>query len=292
MRTESTPLGKFDETFEAMVWTSHPYLWPIVGWPSDIPAITKAQADQFFATYYAPQNVTLILVGDFSTNTALPLVERYFGRIPRGPVEPPDVVTLEVPQIAEKRLNGEAEANPRVEIVWHTVPFGHKDSYPLNILAQILSTRTGRLFKGLVLGTEVATEAEAYADHRKWAGLFLVGAEVRDGKTPAQVENAIYAEIDKLKTTPVPPEELQKVKNNFAASEYRRLTSNMSVLYQLIRDDGLGDWREINNAGPKYQAVTAEDIQRVARNYFSKENRSVATYTRKAEAKAESKETQ
>ena len=290
MRTDSTPLGKFDESFEAMVWTSHPYHWPIVGWPSDIPAITKAQADEFFSTFYSPQNITLILVGDFKTAAALPLLERYFGRIPRSPVEPPDLITLEAPQIAEKRLNGEAEANPRVEIVWHTVPFGHKDSYPLNILAQILATRTGRLHKGLVLGSQVATEAEAYANHRKWAGLFMVGAEARDGRTPAEVEQAIYVEIDKLKNTAVPPEELQKVKNNFAASEYRRLASNMSILYQLINNDGLGDWREINTAGPKYQAVTAADIERVAKEYFTKENRSVATYTRKVEAKVESKE--
>ncbi|HEU0010291.1 MAG TPA: pitrilysin family protein [Verrucomicrobiae bacterium] len=281
LRTESTPLGKFAEAFESLVWESHPYQWPVVGWPSDIPAISKAQADEFYSLYYAPQNITLLLVGDFKADAAMPLLETYFGRIPPGKAEPPDVVTLEVKQNAEKRMVAEAEANPRVEIVWKTVPFSHRDSYALNILAQLLSTLTGRLHKGLVLGSEVATEADAGVDHRKWAGLFGIDAEVREGHTPAEVEQAIYAELDKLKHDEVPLDELQKVKNNFAAAEYRGLASNMSILMRLIRADGLGDWKEFTDAGRKHQAVTAADVKRVANEYFTKEARSVATYTRK-----------
>jgi predicted Zn-dependent peptidase len=283
LRTESTPLGKFAEAFESLVWESHPYQWPVVGWPSDIPAISKAQADEFYSLYYAPQNITLILVGDFKVDAAMPLLETYFGRIPRGKAEPPDVVTLEVKQNAEKRMVAEAEANPRVEMVWKTVPFGHRDSYALNILSQILSTRTGRLYKGLVLGSEKATEADAGVDHRKWAGLFGIDAEAREGYTPEDVERAIYAELDKLKQDEVPADELQKVKNNFAAAEYRGLASNMSILMRLIRADGLGDWKEFTNAGAKHQAVTAADVKRVADEYLTKEGRSVAIYTRKPE---------
>ena len=281
MRTDSTPLGKFEESFEAMIWESHPYGWPTVGWPSDIPAITKAQADEFYGLYYAPQNITLILVGDFDSSAAEKLAEKYFGRIQRGKAEPPDVVTLEVKQPAEKRMYGEAEANPQVDMVWHTVPFGHPDSYALNILSQVLSTRTGRLYKGLVLGSQVATELSAAPSHRKWAGIFDISGEAREGHTPEEVERGIDAELEKLKQTDVPPEELQKVKNNFAASEFRRLTSNMSILMQLIFNDGLGDWREINEAGGKHQAVTAADVRRVANKYFTKENRNIAIYTRK-----------
>jgi predicted Zn-dependent peptidase len=281
MRTESTPLGKFSETLEAMVWSAHPYHWPTVGWPSDIPAITKAQADEFYALYYAPQNITLILIGDFRADTALTLLRKYFERIPRGREETPEVVTLEIDQLAEKRMYAEAEANPRVEIQWHTVPFGHRDSYALNILAQVLSTRTGRLYKGLVLGSKVATEAAAGPDHRKWAGLFGVDGEAASGRTPEEVEQAIYAELDKLRTEEVPAEELQKVKNNFTANEYRRLASNMSILMQLLFSDGHGDWREINEAGAKHQAVTAADLQRVVKKYLTRENRTVAIYTRK-----------
>ena len=229
------------------------------------------------------------LPGCFSAADAEPLAKKYFGRIPRGPKEAPDVVTLEVKQIVEKRMNAEAETNPQVDIAWHTVPFGHRDSYPLNILAQLLSTRTGRLYKGLVVSSKVATDASAGVNHRKWAGLFYISGEAKDGHSPEEVEQAIYAELDKLKQDDLPPEELQKVKNNFAAYEYRRLSGNMSILMQLINADGLGDWREINEAGRKNQAVTAADVKRVAYQYFTRDNRTVGIYTRKAASSAEPK---
>jgi predicted Zn-dependent peptidase len=283
MRTESTPLGKFAETFNSIFWESHPYQWPTIGWPSDIPAISKAQADEFYEIFYAPQNITLILVGDLDAEKTTALVEKYFNRIPRGKKSVPDISTLEVKQVAEKRMNAEAETNPQVDILWHTVGFGHKDSYPLAILGQILSTPTGRLFKGLVLTNEVATEAWGHQMSQKWAGAFNIGGEAKDGRTPAEVETAIYAELEKLATAEVPPEELQKVKNNFAAAEYRKLTSNSAILMQLMHYTGMGNWCAINEDGGKYQAVTAADVQRVVKTYFTKANRAVATYTRKVE---------
>ena len=286
LRTESTPLGKFEEEFNAMFWESSPYSWPIVGWPSDLPTISKAEADEFFATYYSPQNITLILVGDFDPANAEALVRTYFERIPRGPRTPPDVVTLEVKQLAEKRMYAEAETNPQVDILWHTVPFRHRDSYALEILSQLLSTRTGRLYKDLVLGSAVATETWAQQGSMKWEGLFNAGGEAKEGRTPQDVEVGIYNALEKLKKEPVPPEELQKVKNNFAAAEYRRLSSNFPILMHLIRNDGLGYWPEINEAGPKIQAVTAADVQRVANTYFTQENRTVAIYTRKPDTAA------
>jgi predicted Zn-dependent peptidase len=286
MRTDSTPLGKFAEEFNAMFWESSPYSWPVVGWPSDIPAISKAQADEFYATFYAPQNIALMLVGDFKPEEAEALAKKYFERIPRGPRTAPDVSTLEVKQVAEKRMDAEADTNPQVDILWHTVPFGHKDSYVLDILSEILSTRTGRLYKGLVLGSGVATQVYASQGSQKWEGYFNAGGEVREGHKPAEVEAGIYENLEKLKQEEVPPDELQKVKNNFAASEYRRLSSNMAILHQLILNDGEGNWREINEAGPKIQAVTAADVKRVANTYLTKENRTVATYLRKAGANA------
>jgi predicted Zn-dependent peptidase len=282
MRTDSTPLGKFAEQLNAMFWTSSPYHWPVVGWPSDIPAISKAEADEFYTTFYCPQNISLILVGDFNPDNAEALARKYFERIPRGPRTPPDVVTLEVKQLAEKRMNAEAEANPQVDILWHTVAFRHKDSYPLQILSQILATRTGRLYKSLVLSNSVATVVDAEQGSMKWEGLFDVSGEAREGHKPEEVEQGIYDNLEKLKKEEVPSEELQKVKNNFAAAEYRRLSANFPILYQLIRNDGEGDWHEINEAGPKLQAVTAADVKRVANTYFTKENRTVAIYTRKA----------
>ncbi|HET7624894.1 MAG TPA: pitrilysin family protein [Verrucomicrobiae bacterium] len=281
MRTDSTPLGKFGEEFNSMFWESSPYSWPVVGWPSDIPEISKAEADDFRAKYYSPQNITLVLVGDFKTNDVIQLAEKYFERIPRSKINPPDVVTLEVPQLAEKRMYAKAETNPQVDILWHTVPFGHKDSYALEILGEILSTRPGRLYKDLVLGSGIATDTYAGQGSQKWEGYFNAGGEAREGHKPEEVEQGIYDALQKLKTETVPPEELQKVKNNFAAAEYRRLSSNTPIFQQLIHCEGEGDWREINNAGPKIQAVTADDVKRVANKYFTKNNRTVAIYTRK-----------
>ena len=285
MRTDSPPLGRLNESFWAMFWESHPYSWPTVGWPSDIPAISKAQADEFFATYYAPDNITLVLVGDFKPAQCLRLAERYFGRIPRGTKPAPDVVTMEIKQAGEKRLNGEADANPQVDIMFHTPAFGHRDAYALRVLSQVLATRTGRLYKRLVVKDKIATDTFAANYTLKYGGVFTTGGEAAEGRTPADVEAAILEELEKLKNEPVPTRELQKVKNNFAAAEYRKLADNHAILQQLMRYEGMGRWQEINEAGPAIQAVTAEDIQRVAKEYLVKNNRSVATYTRKPGSK-------
>ena len=292
MRTDSTPLGKFEEELNAMFWESSPYSWPTLGWPSDVSTISKAQADDFYATFYSPQNITLILVGDFKPDEAEALVRKYFERIPRGKKTPPDVSTLEVKQLAEKRMYAEADTNPQVDIMWHTVPFGHKDSYALQILGEILSTRTGRLYKNLVLGSGVATSVNAGQGSQKWAGYFDVSGEARDGHKPEEVEQGIYDNIAKLQQEEVPAEELQKVKNNFAAGEYRRLSANFPILHQIIYYDGEGDWHEINAEGAKIQAVTDADVKRVANEYFSKENRTVAIYTRKPGTKPSEKSKQ
>lgn len=282
MRTESTPLGRFAEQFNAMFWKSSPYAWPVVGWPSDLPAITKEQADEFYATYYSPQNISLILVGDFKAEEARKLATKYFGRIPRGPKDPPEVVTLEIDQMAEQRMYAEAEANPQVDIQWHTVGFQHKDSYPLQILGQLLSTRTGRLHKGLVLGKGIATSTFAGQVSQKYDGFFTAGGEVKGDRNPEDLERGIYDIIESLKKEDVPSEELQKVKNNVTASEYRRLSSNFAVLFQLIMADGNGDWHEVNEGGRQLQAVSSADVRRVAEKYLTRENRTVGIYVRKA----------
>ena len=292
MRTESTPLGKFGEEFNAMFWESSPYSWPTLGWPSDVSTISKAQADDFYATYYSPQNITLVLVGDFKPDDAEAMAKKYFERIPRGKKTTPDVSTLEVKQAAEKRMYAEADTNPQVDILWHTVPFGHKDSYALQVLAEILSNRTGRLYKDLVLGRGVATSADAGQGSQKWAGYFEASGEVREGHKPEEVEQGIYDNVAKLQQEEVPDEELQKVKNNFAADEYRRLSANFPILHQIMYYEGEGDWREINTRGAKIQAVTAADVKRVANEYFSKENRTVAIYTRKPGTKPSEKSKQ
>jgi predicted Zn-dependent peptidase len=284
MRTESTPLGKFDEAFNALFWEAHPYKWPVVGWPSDIPAITKAEADEYFGTYYAPNNLTGILVGDFDPAQARSVIERYFGRIPRGAHEPPEMVTVEPPQLGEKRFNAEAETSPTVRVWWHAVPFVHRDRTPLDLVSDLLTGRTGRLYKSLVLNRQIANEVEASVDLKKYAGSFEVESVVKEGKDPAAVEAAIHEEIARLQNEPVPAEELQKVKNQGKAQAFRRLSSPFSILIQLLYYDGLGDWKYINKYADEVDAVTAADIQRVARTYLTRENRTVAVFLRKDQA--------
>jgi predicted Zn-dependent peptidase len=290
LRTESTPLGKYDEEFNALFWEASPYKWPVVGWASDIPMYTLAQAKQYFATYYAPNNVTGVLAGDFRTDEVKPLLERYFGRIPRGTVEPPPVVTLEPKQLGEKRFNAEAETSPTVRIWWKGVPFVHRDGPALDVLADVLSGRTGRLYKGLVLGRQVANQASASNDQKKYGGVFEVEVTVKDGRQPAEAEAAIQVELDRLQREPVPAEELQKVKNQEKANAFRRLSSPTFIMYQLMAYDALGDWRTINAYADRVDAVTADDVLRVAKEYLTKESRTVGTFLRKEGAAPEDPE--
>jgi predicted Zn-dependent peptidase len=284
MRTESTPLGKYDEEFNATFWDASPYKWPVVGWPSDIPMYTLQQAKDYFATYYAPNNITGVLAGDFRAEEVKPLLERYFGRIPRGKTDPPPVVTLEPAQLGEKRYNASAETSPTVRIWWKTVPLVHKDTPALDLLSDVLRGRTGRLYKGLVLGRQVANGVEAGIEPRRYAGIFEVECTVKDGKEPAAVEAAVYEEIARLQEEDVPAEELQKVKNAYKANSYRRLSSPFAVFMQLVRYDGIGDWQLINTAPALADAVTAADMRRVAQQYLKPENRTVGTFLRKAGA--------
>jgi len=290
MRTESTPLGKYDEAFNALFWEAHPYKWPVLGWPSDIPSISKAQADDYFAIYYAPNNLTGVLVGDFKTAEVRPLLERYFGRIPRGRQEPPPVVTLEPKQLGEKRYRAEAETSPTVRIWWHAVPFAHQDRTALDLLSDVLSGRTGRLYKGLVVGRQIANEATASIDPKKYDGVFEVECVVKEGKDPAAVEAAVYEEIEKLRDAEVPADELQKVKNQGKAFAYRRLSSPFSIAVQLLFYEGLGDWRYINSYADEVDRATAADLQRVAREHLTPENRTVGVFLRKEGAPPEDPE--
>jgi predicted Zn-dependent peptidase len=281
LRTEATPTGKFQESFNSAFWDASPYSWPVVGWPTDVANITKEQADEYYSLYYAPQNLTAVLVGDFDPKRALELAQTYLGSIPAGTRPAPEMITSETKALAEKRFYGEAETNPAVTIRWHTVANQHKDAPALLVLAEALNGPTGRLQKKLVLSDKIATSAGSNPDHRKYDGAFQVNAECKEGTTPEQLEQAIHAEIEKLQKEPLSVEELQGVKNRYLASTYRQLGSNFSVLLRYAVMDGLGDWRDVERIERAVQTVTAPDVQRVANSYFTKENRAVAIWTRK-----------
>jgi predicted Zn-dependent peptidase len=280
LRTDSTPTGRFEEQFDSMFWASSGYSWPVIGWPSDLNSYTFEQALDYWNVYYRPGNLVGIVVGDFDPAQAKAFIRRYFSRLDPGTRKPPPVVTLEVEQLAEQRMNAAGDFPPAVEIRYHTVPAGHADSYPLDMLAELLNGRTGRLYGGLVEGRAIAADASAASDTRKYAGLFAFEAQTRGEATPEQLEAAWYEELARLQAEEVPQRELRKVKNRVAAGNYRRLENNMALLVQLAFAEATLDWREINDGPRKYEAVTAADIRRVANTYFSPTNRSVAVFRR------------
>jgi predicted Zn-dependent peptidase len=278
LRTDSTPTGKFEEEYNAMFWEASPYSWPVVGWPSDLDGLTRQEALDYFAVNYAPNNLTACLVGDFDPAHAKELADLYFGRLKRNPVQQPPVRTREVLQEAEKRMIAYAETNPEVQIRYHSVADGHKDEPALSVLGSLLSGRTGRLYKSLVLDQKIANSAGAGQNGQKWEGYFMLSGVAKPGSQPEQVEQALYKEIEKLQKEKVPERELQKVKNQYSAANFRRLQSNFFLMIQLLIADGGRGWPSFNEDPKKIDAVTAEDIQRVTKTYFKPENRAVALY--------------
>ena len=281
LRTESTPTGRYDEQADAMFWQSHPYSWPVIGWASDLEVLSKAQADEFFATYYAPNNLSAVLVGNFDPAEVRSLAERYFGRLARAERQAPDVVTLEAEQLAEKRMTAECDCQPQLQVRYHAVPFGHGDGYALDVVAGVLNGRTGRLYEQLVEGAEFASSAGAFYEARKYAGVFNLQAETKGDATPEQLLAAWDGIVAELVAEPVPEEELAKVKNRVSADTYRQLRDPFFLMIQLAIMDALGDWRYLNTVAERTNEVTAEDVQRVAAKYFEPSKRLVSLYYRK-----------
>ncbi|HJS74370.1 MAG TPA: pitrilysin family protein, partial [Vicinamibacteria bacterium] len=282
LRTESTPTGEFDEVFDAMFWQSHPYSWPVVGWPSDLRSFSLAQAREYFDSYYAPGNIVAALVGNFDRNEVRALAEKYFGRL-EARAQAPDVVTLEMDPLAEKRMEAECACQPQVELRYHSVPFRHRDSYALDVLAGLLNGRSGRLYKSLVLERGLAADVSAGQDSRKYAGAFSLYAEAKGETTPEQLESALLEEVRRIVEEPIPERELQKVKNQITASAYRQLSGGFHLLIQLLVYGGLGHWEYLNEWAETTLAVTDAHVKRAAAHYLDPEERTVGLYYRKAE---------
>jgi predicted Zn-dependent peptidase len=299
MVLDATPIGLIEEDFQAMFWKSSSYHWHVLGWPSDVENITREQANQYYDTYYSPNNLSMILVGDLEPDKMIKLVKKYFERIPRGRIEPPDVITLEEKQYGEKRLIAEAETNPQTEIWYHTVAWKHPDSYALEILAGIMSGKTGRLYKKLVEEKGIAKSSvsrrgrmfsgsglavDAMQDSKKYAGAFRISTEGVSGVHAEQLEQAIYEVIGDLKKNPVPEEELQKVKNQLRVENIRfmDIMSGIGILFYLGSNAAMGDWTEVNNNPKMCDLVTAEDVQRVTNKYFADDQRNVLIVNTKA----------
>jgi predicted Zn-dependent peptidase len=279
-RTDNSPSGRLHEAFSAAAFMAHPYGLPVIGWPSDLEALSRAQTEAFFQTYYGPGNAVLAVVGDIKPKEVIALVEQTFGRIPARAPSPP-VLTAEPPYAGERRVEVEFPAESQLLIGYHKPSSGHPDDDVFDVLESLLSEgRTSRLYKRLVQEKQLALNISAFSDYpgEKYPNLFVVGVTPRAPHTTVEVEQAVYDELDRLKREPVPPHELQKILNQVDASLVRALRSNGGMASRLAYFQAInGDWRETFKQRDRIAKVTADDIRRAAATYFIKSNRVVAT---------------
>ena len=291
-RTDNSPSGRLHEAFSATAFQAHPYGLPVIGWPSDLDGLSKAQTEAFFQTYYGPANAVLTIVGDINPKRVIDLVEQTFGRIPTRPPSPP-VLTIEPPYAGERRVEVEYAAEPQVLIGFHKPGTDHPDDEVFDVIESLLSDgRTSRLYKRLVQDKQLAGAVSASSDYpgAQYPNLFVIGATPRAPHTTAEIEPAVYEELDRLKKEPVTPRELEKILNQIDAGEVRSLRSNSGMASRLGYFQAIGgDWRETFKRRDRIAKVSPADIQRVAARYFTKSNRVVATLVKPAKPEAENK---
>ncbi len=273
---ENSPYGRLREEFQAIAYKAHPYGEPVIGHMSDVRTITRGEAEAFFKKYYGLSNLTIAIVGDVDPQEIRRLAELYFAHIPSGP-KPEPVETVEPPQRGERRVIVEDPSQPRVLIGYHQLSVNHPDSAVFEAIADIMGRgRTSRLSKSLVKEKKIAVSTRTRRSWNKYPGLFTFSAVPAKGRTNQECEEAIYAEIERLKTEPVSPEELAKAKTRARASLIRQLASNDGLAAQMTFYEVItGDWRNLFNQLDKIEQVTAEDIQRAAKKYFTSKNRTV-----------------
>ena len=275
---ESRPTGRLFDDFFPVAFKASMYRSFVIGHLSDLQFITRKQAEDWFDKYYRAKNLTVVVVGDVDPATAMPILEKYLGRIPAG-TKPEGPITVEPPQRAEKRLIMEDPSQPFLLIGWHRPDVTDPDDPVYDVINDILSGgRSSRLYKSLVKEKKLAlfVRSEASLEGQKYPGLFGVYAVPNKGKTNAECEQAIYAELDRLKTEPVTQEELEGVKARAKMQFVDSVDSNMGIALQLAFSQNLqGDWRQMFKWLDRIDAVTPEDIMRVAGKTFVKSNRTV-----------------
>ncbi len=289
LRNEDSPTGLLFETFTSTAFRAHGYGVPTIGWGSDILALTPDETEAFFKTYYGPNRATIALVGDLDPQETIALIENTFGKIPAAPT-PTGRVPVEPEQRGERRVEVEFDAEPAIVIGFHKPGLGHPDDDVFDVIDAILSEGvTSRLYQKLVREQRLAASVHTDASHpgARAPNLFILMATPLAPHTTAEVEAAIYEELDRLKREPVSPKELERVINNLDADMVRALRSNSGLASQLAMFQAVaGDWRYVLKSRDKIAAVTAEDVQRVAATYFTKSNRTVGILSKKAGVKA------
>ena len=279
-RVESDPDGKLAEQFFAAAFQAHPYGRPILGWPADMRFLGMDETEAFFRKTHAPNNTVIAVVGDIDPKETLRMIDRYFGGIPAQAIGH-SRITEEPAQAGERRIEVAFEAKPRLMIGFHKPAPPAFDDYVLDVAEAVLSKgRTSRLYRSLVEEQQLAETADAAngMPGSRFPGLFVISATPRSPHSASDVENAVYAQLEKLQEEPVPERELQKTKNQMKADYIRHLNSNSGLAGMLSYYEALmGDFRYLTGYLRVIERVGPDDIMKAARKYFQKENRTVAT---------------
>jgi predicted Zn-dependent peptidase len=279
MRSESSPIGRLFLQFQATAFAAHPYGWPAIGWSSDLQAFSATDAKAFFDKYYVPANMVIAIVGDINPTEAMPIMEKYFGRLPKKPLPEP-LRTVEPPQNAERTVVLHEMAQPIYLEGYHRPANTDPDDPVYSVMSMLMSTgRTSRLYKSMVRDKKIAAEAVGFNNFpgAKYPNLFTFGALPTPGHTALDMAEPIRAEIDRIKTEDVPADELKSVKTRARAGLLRALDSNSGLATQLaLAQTYYGDWRALFRNIDRIDQVTSADIKRVASQTFQPNNRTIA----------------
>jgi predicted Zn-dependent peptidase len=288
LRNEDSPMGLLFETFTSAAFRAHGYGVPTIGWGSDILSLTPADTEAFFKAYYGPNRATIALVGDINPTETIDLIERTFGKIPAA-IDSEARTAVEPEQRGERRVEVEFDAEPSIVIGYHKPGLGHPDDDVFDVIDAVLSDGlTSRLHRKLVREQKLAASVGSDANHPgvRAPNLFIITATPLAPHSTAEVEAAIYEELERLKREPVSPKELERVINSLDADMVRALRSSSGLASQLALYQAVaGDWRYILKSRDKIAAVTAADVQRVAAQYFTKSNRTVGVLVKKGNGK-------
>jgi len=271
--------GILDEQLWATAFVAHPYQWPVIGWASDIEHWTMDDLKHHFDMGYAPNNATMVVVGDVSPEEISELCEKYIEPIPQR-TPPPPVTTVEPEQLGERRLLVHKPAElPLLMIGYHTPQTNNPDFYALNILRTVLvQGESSRMYQRLVDKDQIALDVGASSEIGFDPTLLAFYAQPKQGVDPQKCEAAIYEELDKAKKAAISDQELEKAKNIRLVEFYKEMSTingraNTIGTYEVY----FGDYRKLFEAAKNYAAVSKEDVQRVAQKYFGANNRTVAT---------------
>ena len=282
LRVETNPGGLLFEAHMAAAFTMHPYGQPVVGYMSDIQRLRRPDVEAYFRRYYGPSNAVVTVVGDVDSDQILAWADEYFGNLPTSDIPKP-VLSSEPAQSGERRVEVAFDAEPRVRIGWPVVETTHQDAPALSVLSWLLTGgHTSRLHRRLVIQDRVATAINSsMGPGIRFPGIFTIEATPRLPSSTDDIETAVYAELDSLRRAAPSEREMQRIRNQLEANEFRRLTSSLGLALQLASSaTAFGDWRTTFGFTERLAAVEPEDVRRVARQFFTREHRTVATVVR------------